>query len=121
MDITLAVVIFIVSFFIIYGLITNKVTNNISTLNEEAEIISKEATSQDSRLSLTNGDSLNETKVKDLVVQNYSEIKKRLRIKNDFCIYFEDAEGNILRIQNVSGIGSSEINISGIECGIVLN
>lgn len=121
MDIALAVIIFIVTFFIIYGIITNKTTDDISSLRQEAERVSKEATSQSSSLSIVNGKALNETKMQNLLEQNYSDIKKKIRIENEFCIYFEDEEGNLINFTDVlgdsaSGIGSQEINISGVPC-----
>jgi len=121
MDIALAVIIFIVTFFIIYSIITNKTTDDLSSLRQEAERVSKEATSQSSSLSIVNGKALNETKMQNLLEQNYSDIKKKIRIENEFCIYFEDEEGNLINFTDVlgdsaSGIGSQEINISGVPC-----
>ena len=120
MDIILAVVIFIVAFFAIYNIVGNKAQSNVHDLNQEAERISKEATSENSSLSMVNEDVLNETKILSLL-GNYSEIKEKIRVDNEFCIYFEDEEGNLIifnssSYQNISGIGSSEINISDIIC-----
>ncbi|MFW9876721.1 MAG: hypothetical protein ACFFG0_26805 [Candidatus Thorarchaeota archaeon] len=116
MDIALAVVIFIVAFFVIYNIATTRTPSDVSNLYQEAERISKEATSENSTLSVVSGEVLNETKIQNLLGEDYSELKKKVRVEHDFCIYFEDDEGNIIKIQDASGIGSSEINISGIEC-----
>ena len=48
---------------------------------------------------------------------NYDEIKRELGIKNDFCIHFEDEEGNIINVNEDKmltrySIGSSRFNIS---------
>ncbi len=121
MDVALAVVIFIIAFFIVYSIVTNKTSGDVSDLYEEAERISKEAVLQNSTISLVNGESLNETKIKNVLGQDYSELKRKLRVNNEFCIYFEDENGNLIVFQNssddnASGIGSQSINISGIVC-----
>jgi len=121
MDIALAVVIFIVAFFVIYNIVASRAPSDISGLQQEAERISKEIISQNSSLSLVDGEILNETKILNLSGQNYIELKKKIRIENEFCIYFEDEEGNVINITDASGryalsIGYPEINISGVPC-----
>lgn len=121
MDIALAVVIFIIAFFVLYNIVSARTTSRIANLQQEAERVSKEATSENSSLSVLNGEVLNETRVLTLSKQDYDELKKKIRIQNEFCIYFEDKEGNIINFTNESnytiGIGSPEINISGVACG----
>lgn len=40
-----------------------------------------------------------------------------LRIGNDFCIYLEDENGNIVLINDTyRGVGSSNINVSKTPC-----
>ncbi|MFW5852868.1 MAG: hypothetical protein ACOCUR_02465, partial [Nanoarchaeota archaeon] len=74
----------------------------------------------------------------------YDTIKARLNLKNEFCIYFEDDEGNLLYLHElirddatrelllddsldfpekvlVTGIGSRKINISGVPCMVALD
>ena len=47
----------------------------------------------------------------------YAELKTALGITSDFCIHFEDANGNIINISgNVTGLGSSLIKINGTAC-----
>ena len=121
MDIALAVVVFIIAFFIIYSIATGKTPSNVPNLQREAERISKEATSQNSSLSIVTGEVLNETKILNLSGQDYFKLKKKIRVDGEFCIYFEDEEGNRINITDASGkyslsIGSPEIDISGIPC-----
>lgn len=124
MDVTLAVIIFIAAFFVIYGIITSKAPGDISELQAEAEKISKEATSENSSLSLMTNEVLNETKIQELLGKDYSEIKRKLRLERDFCIYFEDEEGNLIIIQNTEdpdkflvGVGSPDITVVQKKCG----
>ena len=56
-------------------------------------------------------------KIGELKNLSYHELKSRLRMEGDFCIYFEDEKGNIVLINNsYKGIGASNINISGTPC-----
>ena len=53
---------------------------------------------------------------------NYRDLKGKLGIKNDFCIYFEDEDGNLVNISDlvgiqVAGIGSPNATVSGMMCG----
>ena len=121
MDVTLAVIIFISAFFVIYIIATNRTSTNIEEMTQEAERISAEAAAENSNLSIIGDNELNQIKVEDLIGQDYEEIKKQLRIENEFCIYLEDEEGNLIFLnqsetENITGIGSSDINISGIPC-----
>lgn len=121
MDVTLAVIIFIAAFFVIYTIAANRTASSIDDLAREAERISKEAASENSSISLVEDSQLNQVKIEDLIGQDYDEIKKKLRVENEFCIYVEDEEGNLIFLnksetENVTGIGSPNINISGIAC-----
>ena len=121
MDITLAVIIFIASFFVIYAIATNRTSTSTEELTQEAERISKEAASENSSLSMVESNQLDQIKVEDLISQDYEEIKKKLRIETEFCIYIEDKDGNLIYLnqsetENITGIGSPNINISGIPC-----
>ena len=42
---------------------------------------------------------------------NYEQLKKYLSIKNDFCLYIEDENGNIIMAK-----GSSKLSRDGIYC-----
>jgi len=48
----------------------------------------------------------------------YDDVKESLGIKNDFCLYFEDEQGNIVQVDHISrGIGYNKIHVSGMPCG----
>lgn len=116
LDIIFAVLIFIGAFFLFYFLLGSKTESSIASLNEEAEFISNELFSENSILNITDDGIINETKLQQLI-GNYPSIKSKIRIDGDFCIYLEDQEGNIINIiNNVTGIGSSKINISNVTC-----
>ena len=66
-------------------------------------------------------DEIDEEKLKAFVAnatpENYESLKEELGIRGDFCIFYEDVEGNIILIENRTGIGHSAVLIDGYECG----
>ena len=116
-DITLAVIIFIGAFFIFYLLLYQNSNTKASNLKDEASIIIKQVSSGDSSLKVLNKNEINATKINELKNLSYEELKQRLRVEGDFCIYVEDENGNIVLLNNsYKGVGSSNINISGTPC-----
>ena len=116
-DIILAVIVFMGAFFIFYTLLYGNSSTKASNLNEEASIVIKQVSSGDSSLRILNKNEINITKINELKNLSYDELKQRLRVEGDFCIYVEDENGNIVLLNNsYKGIGSSSINISGTPC-----
>lgn len=115
-DIILAVIIFMGAFFIFYALLYENSGTKVSSLKEEASIIIKQVSAGGS-LRILNKNEINISKVNELKNLSYEELKQRLRVEGDFCIYIEDENGNLVLINNsYKGIGSSSINISGTPC-----
>ena len=54
---------------------------------------------------------VNENKFKEIQEMNYEDLKSSLNVKNDFCIYIEDENGNVLLAK-----GSSKLREEGIFC-----
>ena len=116
-DIILAVIVFMGAFFIFYTLLYGNSSTKAGNLNEEASIVIKQVSSGDSSLRILNKNEINITKINELKNLSYDELKQRLRVEGDFCIYVEDENGNIVLLNNsYKGIGSSSINISGTPC-----
>ena len=116
-DIILAVIVFMGAFFIFYALLYENSSTKASDLKEEALIVIKQVSSGDSSLRILNKNEINITKINELKNLSYEELKQRLRVEGDFCIYVEDENGNIVLLNNsYKGIGSSSINISGTPC-----
>ena len=56
---------------------------------------------------------------KEILQLNYTEIKQKLGLKDDFCIYFVDEKGNLIYLNEsgaVTGKGSPKVVINGISC-----
>lgn len=112
---TAILLLLIISIFIIMKAALNPVPS-LESLEQEASIILNKLTAGH-EINLLNSNEIVEEKVMLLDSMDYSEVKAMLGVKNDFCIYFEDATGNIVRIDGISpGIGSDKISIDGEPC-----
>lgn len=86
-------------------------------LAEEAEIVLERLTNGDEEIRLLSSNTLLEEKVENLNQMDYDEVKAIFGVKSDFCIYFEDVTGNLIKIDGVGfGIGSDKIHINGQPC-----
>ena len=113
----LAAVIFMSSFFIFYALFSEDSNTKISNLRDDASTVIKQVSTADNSLKIINSNEVNVSKIQELKNLSYDELKSRLRIEGDFCIYFEDEKGNIILINNsYKGVGTPNINISGTPC-----
>lgn len=92
-----------------------EVTEN--DLVQETEIVLDKLTNGETVVSLLDSNVLSEEKIMNLDRMDYDEIKSLLGIKNDFCIFFEDVTGNVIKIGDInSGIGSGKIYVNGNPC-----
>ena len=116
-DVILGVLVFMAAFFVFYAMLNTNQGAKVGDLKQEASIVVKEVSSSNSLLSIVNGNEINISKVNELKNLSYEELKRRLRIENDFCLYFEDDKGYIVIINNsYKGVGASNINLSGTPC-----
>ena len=88
------------------------------SLEQEANIVLAKLTDGNAQISLLSSNQISIEKLEMLDKMEYGEVKGILGVKSDFCIYFEDTTGNIVRIDDISpGIGSDKISIDGEPCG----
>ena len=107
------ILLFILAVIAIAQTVVNKKT---SKLEQEANIVLEKLT-DGNEISLISSEELVVEKVRNFDALEYNEAKNMLGIKSDFCIYFEDISGNVVKIDNVNlGIGSDKININGEPC-----
>ena len=86
-------------------------------LEQEAIEVLRTLTNKDMPISVLESNELVEEKVVKLGQMDYYKIKNLLGVKNDFCIYFEDATGSVIRIDGINhGIGSNKIYINDKPC-----
>ena len=60
-------------------------------------------------ISFVSGGIINEYKLREIQGMEYKELKDSLNAKNDFCVYIEDENGNILFAK-----GSSKVDNKGV-------
>jgi len=117
MDIMIAIIIFIGTIFVFYSVIYSKQDNKVEDLQDEASIVLKNVVSEDSDVGIVDGTEVNETKLRQLLGEDYATIKERIRVESDFCIFLEDENGDIIYISpGQPGVGSNKIRISDVPC-----
>jgi hypothetical protein len=100
----------------LFVILKQSLTSEVISLEEEGKIILDKLTNG-KEIRLLNSNVLVEKEVNKLDQMDYEEVKSMLGIKNDFCIYFEDANENVMKIDDINlGIGSSKIYINGEPC-----
>ena len=116
-DITLGVIIFIAAFFVFYALLNANPDAKARNLQEEASLVIKQIGSEEAPLRIVDNKEINVSRINELKNISYEELKRKLRVEGDFCIYMEDEKGNLVLINNsYKGVGSPDINLSGTPC-----
>ena len=119
-DVLLAVVIFVAVILIFYTTMTARQKTELKDLESEAENMRIEL-EKNHELSFIVGDEIDESKLQAFIrnaTSNYTLLKQRLGIRGDFCIFYEDADGNLIIIDNKTGIGNPNIIVGGYPCGV---
>ena len=92
-------------------------TSQPPDLEREANIVLTKLTDGHEEASLLSSNQVDIEKLRKFDNMGYAEIKDMLGVKNDFCVYFEDASGNIVKMDSISpGIGSGKIYVNGEPC-----
>ena len=108
MDIMIAVVLFIGVIFAFYWIFSSNQESKEEELKEDATIVLE-------NLNITEDIS----QIDELLLEDYTVLKRKLRVENEFCLYFEDEDGNLIELgKAVVGKGSSDIELQGIPCGL---
>lgn len=117
-EVMIAVVIFMGVIFLFFSLLSSGPGTKEKELEEDAARVISDIYSDDPVIGILDGNRINSTKLEDILGMNYSDIKGQLKLRNDFCLYFEDENGDIIYLNYThSGIGSSSINVSNVSCG----
>lgn len=88
-----------------------------ANLEGEALEVLQTITNENMPINVLDSNEIVEEKIERLEQMDYEEIKSLTGIRNDFCIFFEDVIGDLVRINEVkSGIGSRKIYINGRPC-----
>ena len=118
LDLILAIFLFTIimlGFFYIVSTMTGQKTSTV--VKVESEYLPRMLEENASLSSFVEGNKIKVSKLYNLTGKNYTELKNELGIKNDFCIYFVDEEGYLVKINNKTGIGSPRFKINNTPCG----
>ena len=86
-------------------------------LEQDAKTLLDTVAAEGTGMSLIKSNELSEEKITSLGNMDYNEFKNILGVKSDFCVYFEDISGNLIKVDGVElGIGSEKIQINGKPC-----
>ena len=110
-DIIIAILLFVGVIFAFYWIVSGGTESKEEELKKDATIVLE-------NLNITEDIS----QIDELREEDYQDLKRKLRVENEFCVYFEDEEGNLVYIDpddaDLLGIGSEEIKIDDKPCGI---
>ncbi len=105
-DAIIAVVIFVVVF-MAFMYITGRSSESkkIDIFTEDAsKIPGLFAQSKNNSFTFVEGNKINKEKLENLTNLTYQQLKSELGIKSDFCIHFEDENGNVVFINETAGL-----------------
>ena len=117
-DIMLGIIVFIGAIFFFYSVFSHDKENDITALEDDASKIMKSVSSEEYEdISVLTGSEIDMEKLQALLAESYPDMKNKLRVGSDFCIFIEDEEGNVIYLSAAeSGVGSSKISVSDIPC-----
>lgn len=94
--------------------IVTMVASIYDKLNKPTEMEAEKITDMildDHDISFANNGVVDENKLKEIRNMDYADFKKSLKAKNDFCVYIEDENGNVILVK-----GSGKLNGDGLNC-----
>ncbi len=125
-DVLIAVVVFVAAVAFIIYLISQYSGGraNLDALIEDGEVISSQLISPGTEpandLAIVVKNRLEKEKLAELAALPYEELKAVIGVEGDFCIHFEDEDGNLVDIDERPGwvqfsIGSPNLNLTIVE------
>ncbi|MFC1648804.1 hypothetical protein ACFL1B_05080 [Nanoarchaeota archaeon] len=116
-DVIIGIIIFISIIIVFYTTLSGSGRDVQEQLKNNADTVLSKFTQDPSLKVIDDNNVLNSSKLQVLAAMPYDQLKKQLGIQNDFCIYVEDQDGNIVPIGTKISFGKDTINISGRPCG----
>ncbi len=119
-DALIAMALFIIVIIFFFSLSTDTAEERkVNSLQfESTKLVSSVTGSRNASSAFVSGTKVSESRIGQLADLNYERLKDVFGVHADFCIYFEDEEGNVINVTgNKTGIGSSHIKVGGVACG----
>lgn len=119
LDSLLATVVFIAAIAAFLIIVSFNSSKSAEELKAEAENVPRMLLdTSDSGVYIVEDNEVDVDKLKVLKDYDYDALREKLGLTGDFCIFFEDEEGNIIDVSRLIGdgsgvgIGSADINVS---------
>ena len=115
-----------------FGIISSMSNPRKGKLSKDAELITKALTGEGDS-AIVKDNRVEQSKIQEFAIdpEQYEALKQQLGVQGDFCIYFEDNEGNLVPVQVaedtdgnpefVNGVGSDGAIINDHPCGTQYN
>ncbi|MFH1915649.1 MAG: hypothetical protein ABIJ21_00140 [Nanoarchaeota archaeon] len=119
LDLIIAVVIFVVVMTLFYTLLVREPKADITLLKREGKYISDRLPvgSGGGNCSFIDGRYVDIDQIQKCYLSDADQFKQENNIKSRFCIYMTDQNGRVITIDNRTGFGFNDLNISGVPCG----
>lgn len=116
--IAVALFIIVITFFFSLSTDTSDESKVRNLQSESTKLLGSVSGSKNSTAVFVSGSKVSDSKVTQLANLTYEQLKNELGTNADFCIYFEDEEGNVINVTgNKTGIGNSNVRVGGVACG----
>lgn len=122
LDVLIAVSIFVVGIIIFFYIINFTGDGSLAEdLASESELIPEKLISPDESsagdIVIIIGNKVDDDRLRTFISKDYESIKSQLGVRSDFCIHFEDEEGNIVDLNDDPNItqysfGNPRLNIT---------
>ena len=86
LDIMLAVVIFLGAIIFIYAILGANQSDTVENLEKDASRVLENIASENPDIGILRGIEVDETKLEQLLGENYGIVKQKIRAEKDFCI-----------------------------------
>ncbi|MBD3312997.1 hypothetical protein GF345_00985 [Candidatus Woesearchaeota archaeon] len=115
-----------------FGIISSMSNPRRGKLSKDAELITKALTGEGDS-AIVKDNRVEQSKIEEFAIDSdqYEALKQQLGVQGDFCIYFEDNEGNLVPVHVsedangnpmlVNGLGSDGAIINDHPCGAQYN
>ncbi len=119
-DALIAIALFMIAIIFFFSLSNDAKEGSgvVDLKSESAKLILALSGAKNNSDTLLIGSKVNERKLKELSELNYSHLKDSLGVDADFCIHFEDDEGNVVNVSgSKTGLGTELVVVGGTSCG----
>ncbi len=125
LDLVLAILVFvgiIATFFYVVSLFSFQ--SQTSNVQRQGEDLPRFLQQNVSSFGFIEDNQIDLQKINSFSNMDYAQLQKALGLSVDFCIYFEDENGNIIPVNNKLGLGSDKVNFGqnqSFQCGIAIS